>query len=249
MLEVLHIPKIKWKVFLKLLIMKWWCLVAWSGIKLNNSRDITMQKPDIIFAVRLSANILKGIQLTLSHICIYCVDSISAWWFIWRLCYIRNVLLFPTHLMCTRHLISERLSTYSWFQPGSVKFILLCKYSCIPLISLIIILISFLCFLIQVTDSGVVELARCCPLQDICLAGIQNITDKSVFALANNCPDLKTLFISGCKRITEQATNYLEVCSVNVLSFRSFSQTLLIGSHAVITCPLSWMQVHASSIS
>ena len=63
----------------------------------------------------------------------FCVSSISEWWFIWRLCYIRNVLLFPTHLMCTRHLISERLSTYSWFQPGSVKFILLCKYSCIPL--------------------------------------------------------------------------------------------------------------------
>ena len=34
------------------------------------------------------------------------------------------------HLICTRHLISERLSTNSWFQPGSVKFILLCKYSC-----------------------------------------------------------------------------------------------------------------------
>ena len=29
-----------------------------------------MQTPDIIFAVRPTANILKGIQLTLSHICI-----------------------------------------------------------------------------------------------------------------------------------------------------------------------------------
>ena len=67
----------------------------------------------------------------------FCVGSISAWWFIWRLFYIRNVLLFPTHLMCTRHLISERLSTYSWFQPGSVKCILLCKCSCIPLIRLL----------------------------------------------------------------------------------------------------------------
>ena len=37
--------------------------------------------------------------------------------------HIRNVLLFPTHLMCTRHSISERLRTYSWFQLGSVKFI------------------------------------------------------------------------------------------------------------------------------
>ena len=112
--------KNKWKVFLKLLTMKCWCLVAWSGIKLTKSWDITMQ-----FAIRPSANILKGIQLTLSRMH-FCVSSISAWWFIWRLCYIRNVLLFPTHLMCTRHLISERLSAYSWFQPGFVKFILLC---------------------------------------------------------------------------------------------------------------------------
>ena len=41
-----------------------WCLVAWSGIKLTNSRDITMQTPDIIFTVCPSAYI----QLTLSHI-------------------------------------------------------------------------------------------------------------------------------------------------------------------------------------
>ena len=35
--------------------------------------------------------------------------------------------------MCTRHLTSERLRTYSCFQPGSVKFISFCMYSCIPL--------------------------------------------------------------------------------------------------------------------
>ena len=34
--------------------------------------------------------------------------------------------------MFTRHSISERLRTYSLFQPGSVKFSLLCKYSCVP---------------------------------------------------------------------------------------------------------------------
>ena len=28
-----------------------------------------------------------------------------------------NALLFPAHLMCTRHSISERLRTYLWFQP------------------------------------------------------------------------------------------------------------------------------------
>ena len=62
----------------------------------------------------------------------FCVSSISESWFLWRYCYIRNVLLFPIHfIMCTRHSISERLRTYSWFQPGSVKFILFCKYSCI----------------------------------------------------------------------------------------------------------------------
>ena len=39
-----------------------------------------------------------------------------------------NAILFPTHLMCTRYSISERLRTYLKFQPGSVKFILFCKY-------------------------------------------------------------------------------------------------------------------------
>ena len=29
----------------------------------------------------------------------FCVSSISTWWFVWRFCYIRNVLLFTTHLM------------------------------------------------------------------------------------------------------------------------------------------------------
>ena len=38
--------------------------------------------------------------------------------------------LYTTH--DTERFNSERLSTYSWFQPCSVIFILLCKYSCIP---------------------------------------------------------------------------------------------------------------------
>ena len=63
----------------------------------------------------------------------FCVSSISAWWFVWSFCYNRNVLPFPTHVICTRHSMSERFRTYSWFQPGYVKFILFCKYSCIPL--------------------------------------------------------------------------------------------------------------------
>ena len=50
-----------------------------------------------------------------------CASSTPVWWFVWRFCYVKNVLLFPMHLMCTRHSISERLRTYSWIQPGSVK--------------------------------------------------------------------------------------------------------------------------------
>ena len=61
----------------------------------------------------------------------FCVSSISAWWFVWRFCYTRNVLLLSTHLMCTSYSISERVRTHSWFQPGSVKFILFGKYCCI----------------------------------------------------------------------------------------------------------------------
>ena len=75
-----------------------------------------MQTPGIIFAVRPSANILKGVQLTLSHICIsvlvlYQHDDLFGDFVI----IIRNVLLFPTHLMCTRHSISEKLSNYYGF--------------------------------------------------------------------------------------------------------------------------------------
>ena len=110
--------------------MKCWCLVAWSGIMLTNSWDISMQTRYICctavgkYSSRYTINTVPYMH--------FCVSSTSAWWFIWRLCYIRNVVLFPTHLMCSRHLISERFSTYSWFQPGSVKLILLCKY-CIHL--------------------------------------------------------------------------------------------------------------------
>ena len=89
-----------------------------------------------ICRTRRRANILKDVQLTLSHICIsvlvlYQHDDLFGDFFF----YIMNALLFPTHLMCTRHSISERLRTYLWFQPGSVKFISFCKYSCIPFTS------------------------------------------------------------------------------------------------------------------
>ena len=93
----------------------------------------------------------------------FCVGSISAWWFVWRFCYIRNVLLFPTHLMCSRHLISERLSTYSWFQPGSVIFILLCKYSCIPLSRHLVLWSSIPAPYPLLINSGLISCHMTCP--------------------------------------------------------------------------------------
>ena len=76
----------------------------------------------------------KKIQLTLSHICISVLVLCQYHGLFGDFVIFRNVLLFPILLMCTRHSISERLRTYMylWFQPGSVKFILFCKYSCIP---------------------------------------------------------------------------------------------------------------------
>ncbi|PIK53998.1 putative F-box/LRR-repeat protein 2 [Apostichopus japonicus] len=61
-----------------------------------------------------------------------------------------------------------------------------------------------------VTDSGVIELARCCPLQELVVSGIHTLTDKSVFALANSCPDLECFYVSGCNKITTAAINYLQ---------------------------------------
>ena len=60
---------------------------------------------------------------------------------------------------------------------------------------------------------GVVEIARCClGLEEIVLSGLHNITDKSVLALANSCPELIYVYVSGCNKVTPASVNYLKVC-------------------------------------
>ena len=81
--------------------------------------------------------------------------------------------------------------------------------------------ISIHCFKIKkvsfrncnLTDEGVCKIAvHCSELVMIALAGIHGLTDKCIFALANNCPNLRELYISGCAKITKQAVTYLKVC-------------------------------------
>lgn len=67
----------------------------------------------------------------------------------------------------------------------------------------------------QVTDVGVCELARMCPLEEVVVSGVSSLTDRSVFALANCCTStLKELWVSGCSMITPPAINYLKDCSL-----------------------------------
>lgn len=64
----------------------------------------------------------------------------------------------------------------------------------------------------ELTDEGVCEIAiHCSKLTMIALAGIHNLTDKCVKALAENCPYLRELYLSGCAKITRQAVTYLKV--------------------------------------
>ena len=63
----------------------------------------------------------------------------------------------------------------------------------------------------QVTDVGVCELARCCPLRYLVLAGIFKVTDKSIFALANSCHYLEEIFLNGCAQISPTSIRYLMV--------------------------------------
>jgi len=64
-----------------------------------------------------------------------------------------------------------------------------------------------------VSDVGVCELARMCPLEEVVVSGVSSLTDRSVFALANCCTStLKELYASGCSMITQAAINYLKDC-------------------------------------
>ena len=67
----------------------------------------------------------------------------------------------------------------------------------------------------NVTDTGVCEIAvHCSQLSLLAVAGVHCLTDKSIMALAENCPYLEELYISGCDKITKQAVTYLKACAL-----------------------------------
>lgn len=63
----------------------------------------------------------------------------------------------------------------------------------------------------QVTDTGVCALANCSKLTCAVLSGIHQLTDRSVLALANGCPFLDEIYLSGCSLVTRSAIKYLVV--------------------------------------
>lgn len=89
----------------------------------------------------------------------------------------------------------------------------------------------------DLTNVGVCELAMYCSnLEMLALAGIHELTDKCVIALADNCPHLRELYISGCAKITRASVTYLKV-SFLLLSF-TLTPTL---SPKVIRSPLLFL--------
>ena len=83
-----------------------------------------------------------------------------------------------------------------------------------------------LCF--QITDSGVCELVRHCPIKSLVLSGIHNLTDKCIFALANSRPQLEEIYLNGCAQITPAAVRYLSV-SVVILYLGGLGAVALSG--------------------
>lgn len=66
----------------------------------------------------------------------------------------------------------------------------------------------------QVTDYGVRELVRCCNFKSMVLAGIHNLTDSSIFALANTCHYLEEIYLNGCAQVSPTAVRYLTDCCI-----------------------------------
>ena len=59
----------------------------------------------------------------------FCVSSISAWWFVWRFCYIRNVLLFPTRLNVYQSFNFRKIKNLFMVSARFCEINLFCKYS------------------------------------------------------------------------------------------------------------------------
>ncbi|ELU07002.1 hypothetical protein CAPTEDRAFT_224967 [Capitella teleta] len=61
----------------------------------------------------------------------------------------------------------------------------------------------------QVTDEAVILMARNLPLTVLVLSGLNLLTDSCVYALANSCPQLEQLFVSGCSRVSRETVLWL----------------------------------------
>ena len=62
----------------------------------------------------------------------FCVSFISVWWFIWRFCYIIMLYCFQ-QIYLYQAFRFRKINNLFVVSARSVKFILFCKYSCIPL--------------------------------------------------------------------------------------------------------------------
>jgi hypothetical protein len=81
----------------------------------------------------------------------------------------------------------------------------------------------------QLTDISVCHLVRACQkLVMLALAGIHDLTDHCIIALANHCPHMRELLVSGCAKITKQALAYLSVWII-VVHYQLTLYILLIG--------------------
>ena len=77
---------------------------------------------------------------------------------------------------------------------------------------------------------GVCEVARCLPLTCLVLSGLHNLTDRVIFTLANCCPYLEEIYLSGCARITREAVLYLMVSMQSTLGAKFTEQASLMVS-------------------
>jgi hypothetical protein len=71
---------------------------------------------------------------------------------------------------------------------------------------------------VKLTDRSISLIAIKCPISCLVLSGINNLTDKIVFVIANNLQFyLKEIYLSGCSKISQVALRYLTDCCVNSL--------------------------------
>ena len=76
----------------------------------------------------------------------------------------------------------------------------------------------------DLTDASICELSvHCNKLKMLAVAGIHGLTDKCVISLADNCPHIKELYLSGCARITPASLTYLKVRYIKWLTDRQIA--------------------------